>query len=309
MLLLPSSFIANRPSQSALCKALGPYHELARRLDNATMTPLDCSWSDTLRANLNPGADLPLASAYRTTHELRGDTQTIALAKPLAVNLGLTDLSALDDEHVQLGEADSRALCEAANAHLAQEGVTLRFVDAATWFLEIAAHVTPGEGTLDVLTEHPAFIVGENLRQFLPRGRDARGVERWMNELQMLLFNHPVNAERQSKRLPPINFVWLYGFSRADAEAFPISTPPTLFSDALKHGDVPAWQAAWETLAPQIMQADSVILGDSFPRLTLTFQPEKRRLFSWFAKKPTLGEVLMRLHQRAFDASPAGTSP
>lgn len=145
------------------------------------------------------------------------------------------------------------------------------------------------------------FLVGENLRQFLPRGRDARLVERWMNELQMLFFNHPVNVARQANGLPPINFVWLYGFSNANAEPMAFEMPTTLFSEALRRGDVAAWQAAWSTLAPQIMASDGVILGDAFPRLKLTFPTTKKSgLFSWFAKKPTLGAVLMQLQEKVF---------
>jgi hypothetical protein len=326
MQLLPSSLAVNHASQRALCEALSPHHELAKRLNNATVESLDGTWTDALRTTLSLTGDLPVAAAYPSARKYTNEVQTIAVAKPLAATLGLTDLSVLDDEQVRLNDEDSRALCEAANEHLVQDGVSLQYVDASTWFFAISAsrevsatgrkspspapagHPLPeGEGLLEVLTEYPTFLVGENLRQFLPRGRDARIVERWMNELQMLFFNHPVNAARQASGLPPINFVWLYGFSRADAEPMAIELPTTLFFDALKRGDVAAWQAAWTTLEPEIMRASGVILGDAFPRLKLTFGVAKKPgLFSWFAKKPTLAEVLMRVHETAFDASPSG---
>jgi hypothetical protein len=299
LLLFHSSLAVSPASQKALCETLEPHRELAKRLEDAKVEPVEGTWTDVWRASLNLEIDIPFVTAYARTREETKDARAIALAKPHAATLGLTDLSVLDDEQVRLSEDDSRALCEAANAHLAQDGVKLRFIDTNHWFIE-------ANQAIDVLTEHPIFLVGENLRQFLPRGRDARVVERWMNELQMLFFNHPVNVARQSNGLPPINFVWLYGFSPADAEPIAAEMPTTMFSDALKRGDVSAWQAAWKTLEPQIMNSDGVILGDAFPRLKLTFQPTKKGLLSWFAKKPTLAEVLMRLHQQSFDPSPSG---
>jgi hypothetical protein len=315
LLLFHSSLAVSPASQKALCETLEPHRELARPLEDAKVEPIEGTWTDAWRASVNLDIDIPFAAAHERTREETKDVQTIAVAKPLASTLGLTDLSVLDDEQVQLSEVDSRTLCEAANEHLSQDGVSLEFVEANTWLVGVAAQVQSvpsnssipspapaghplpaGEGNIEVLTEHPMFIVGENLRQFLPRGRDARLVERWMNELQMLFFNHPVNVARQANGLPPINFVWLYGFSKADATPMAFELPTTLFSDALKRGDVGAWQAAWAALEPELMKADGVILGDSFPRLKLTFQPAKKSVFSWFTKKPTLGEVLLRLH-------------
>jgi hypothetical protein len=235
-----------------------------------------------------------LASALRR-HERRR-TRALARARDFCENaatLGLTDLSVLDDEKIRLNEADSRVLCDAANLHLAQDGVVLRFIDANQWLVEIAQPI-------DVITEHPMFIVGENMRQFLPRGRDARMVERWMNELQMLLFNHPVNDTRQSNRLPPINVVWLHSFSSSDAPMMNTTPPTVLFGDALRRGDVAAWQAAWGSLESEFLQADEIVLGDASPRVHMRCDTKKNRgLFSWFMKRPTLTGALTHIQSSA----------
>jgi hypothetical protein len=49
----------------------------------------------------------------------------------------------------------------------------------------------------------------------MPTGRDAVRVIAWVNELQMALHEHPVNARRESRGLPPVNSVWLWGFGEA----------------------------------------------------------------------------------------------
>jgi hypothetical protein len=296
-LLLPQSLQSNPGTMKALCDGLFSCPDLAKRFDGAIASTIEGTWTDAWRERFGSGTDLPLALCHAREGESFSDARTIALATPLAASLGLTDLVVLEPEQVRLNEENSRALCEAANAHLAQDGLSLRFVDTHEWLLESTSHI-------EALTEHPMFIAGEAMRQFLPRGRDARMIERWMNELQMLLFTHPVNAARQANRLPVINVVWLHSFSSPHAPAINSSLPTTLFADALKLGDADAWRSAWGTLESELVQADEVVLGDAFPRLRLTAGGRKKAgLFSWFAKKPMLGEVLMRLQTGSLSRS------
>lgn len=293
-LLLPQSLQSNPGTMKALCDGLSSCPDLAKRFDGATANTTEGTWTDAWRQVFGTGTDLPLALSDAREGVPLSNAKTIALATPLSASLGLTDLVVLDEGQTHLSKEDSRALCEAASAHLAQDGVSLRFVSTNEWLLE-------STNEIEVLTEHPMFIAGESMRQFLPRGRDARMIERWMNELQMLLFNHPVNPARQANRLPAINVVWLHSFSSPSAGAINTPLPTSRFADALKRGDADAWRTAWGTLESELLHADEVVLGDAFPRLRLTFGAKKKAgLFSWFAKKPTLGEVLMRVHGRCF---------
>jgi hypothetical protein len=155
-----------------------------------------------------------------------------------------------------------------------------------------------------------------------------------MNELQMLLFAHAVNASREERGLPPINVVWLWGFGSklplpqagegwgegGGAPAATTLTPgaagdklasaspacgrgehaPLDFLTALRNGNVPAWQSARQTRSSEILSADTIILGDSHPRLRLT--PRKSsvvsRFISSFHRKPALEQVLATLQQQ-----------
>lgn len=293
-MLLNGSLPADSATLKVLSDSMPSHIVLAKRLGSASVSAVEGTWTDAWRESEGILTDLPLVPTHVRDVSAKSDTKTIALATPLAASLGLTDLVVLDNEQTRLTEAESRALCEAANAHLARDDVSLRFVNANEWLLESTSDI-------EVLTELPMFIAGESMRQFLPRGRDARMIERWMNELQMLLFNHPVNAARQANRLPAINVVWLHSLSSTNAAAINSRMPTTLFSDALKRGNVDAWRTAWATLESELLQADEVVLGDAFPRVRLTFGAKKRAgLLSWFAKKPSLCEVLMRLQGSAF---------
>ena len=154
-----------------------------------------------------------------------------------------------------------------------------------------------------MLTERPEWLIGEPLRPNLPRGKDARPVERWMNELQMLLFTHPVNIAREDHGLPPINVVWLWGFGdarkslpvRADEEATSKAAPTHL--SALRNGDIAGWQRAWADISSDIQAADSILLGDARPALRLTPRAPSvgSRFRALFKRKATFDEVLAAL--------------
>ena len=209
MLLLPGSLPPDRATLIALCDGLAALPEIAFRLQGATVAEYFGSWSDAEREACGDPGDLDegMALAHRQ-NQVSHEAVSVAVATPLHAALGLTDLTPVDPSTLSLSVDESRALCEAADAHMTGDGVRLQFVDAARWLVMC-------NQTLDVLTERPDWIIGEMLRPNLPRGDHARLVERWMNELQMLLHTHPVNSAREERKLPPVNLVWLWGFGSA----------------------------------------------------------------------------------------------
>ena len=300
MLLLPGTLPADRATLTALCAGLAAHADLSALIGSARVEPFTGSWGDAERLALPP---------------VTGGR--FAVATPLHAALGMTDLTPLDPALIALDEAASRALCEATDEHMRVDGVRLAFVDANTW------HVTCDK-EVNVLTERPDWLIGEPLRPNLPRGKDARLVERWMNELQMLLFSHPVNAAREERGLPPINVVWLWGFGAGTnneigtvgaalprpalptpevgrGAAAPTENPPHLdHLHALRRGNIPAWQSAWQKLSSEILSADSIIVGDSRPRLRLTLRKPSMasKITALFQRKPTLQAALTKLQQQ-----------
>jgi len=57
-------------------------------------------------------------------------------------------------------------------------------------------------------------VLGENINDHLPRGGDAMRWHGILNELQMLLFDSPVNTSREAAGRPPINSLWFWGGGR-----------------------------------------------------------------------------------------------
>lgn len=290
MLLLPGSLPTDRATLNALCENLPSHVELAKWLRACQVETVDGSWSDWERRLL-----LAL-QREGIKQEMR------SFATPLHASLGLTDLTPLDPSQLQLSEEDSRALCEASDAHLHEDGVRLEFVSPNEWRV-----VTQRE--IKVLTERPDWIVGESMRPNLPRGDDGRLVERWMNELQMLLFNHPVNAARSEQRLPPVNVVWLWGFD--GLARTPSDTVDARMLHAFRAGDVAGWQEAFRDLGAKLVACDTVVLGDSRPRLKLT--KKASGFFARLATKfsaPQLSDVLRSLQDElSYEAGARSASP
>lgn len=58
---------------------------------------------------------------------------------------------------------------------------------------------------------HPLAALGDDAFPYLPEGPDARRWRSLMGEAQVLMHEHPVNAERVRRGLPPANSLWFWG--------------------------------------------------------------------------------------------------
>lgn len=95
------------------------------------------------------------------------------------------------------------ALTEALNKHFEAESLKF-FWHQNQWFLRLANN--PG-----IQTTLPENIINKDIDAFLPKGEGATQWAAFINELQMLLFTHPVNQAREARNLPVVNSVWCYG--------------------------------------------------------------------------------------------------
>ena len=54
-------------------------------------------------------------------------------------------------------------------------------------------------------------VVGKNIHDYLPKGKEEKNWHAILNELQMFLHSHPVNQHRQMQGLPTANSLWFWG--------------------------------------------------------------------------------------------------
>jgi hypothetical protein len=100
-----------------------------------------------------------------------------------------------------LAASDADALLAPINAHFAADGLVFVAPRPDRWFVRTPRPMT-------IATAALARAVGQPLRLLQPQGADAGTWRRWTSEIEMLLFEHSVNADRERRELAPVNSVW-----------------------------------------------------------------------------------------------------
>ena len=95
------------------------------------------------------------------------------------------------------------ALTSLFNKHFERDNMQF-FWHENTWFLRLASNP-------NIQTYAPEAALNKAIGVYLPTGEGATKWASFSNEIQMLLFDHPVNIAREAKRLPAINSIWCYG--------------------------------------------------------------------------------------------------
>jgi hypothetical protein len=235
------------------------------------------------------GAPAALAWAWLTPCHWQVGRDRVVMAQPAAL---------------QLSEADSREMLEAMTPYFEEDGLALEWVAPLRWRAR-------GEVFRDLSCASLERAAGATVDDWLPRAQEARTVRRLQQEMQMLLYTHPVNARREAQGLTPVNSFWVGGAGAlpADLAAQPPAARSPLQADdrlrepALAH-DWPSWAAAWQQLDAQVLAPLSQA-ADRGERIQLTLCGEKsartwafepvpwhRRLMRALRPAPALAQAL-----------------
>ncbi len=130
-------------------------------------------------------------------------------ADPVHLQVGRDSLGLADSAAFDVSRAESEALVETLNRHFGQ---TMLFypVRPARWYVRL-------EKAPDMQTTPTAAARELAIDEKLPTGPDAMRFHALMNEAQMLLHEHPVNAEREARGEPSLNSIWFWGGGVIDA--------------------------------------------------------------------------------------------
>ena len=186
---------------------------------------------------------------------------------PCHWQVGMDQVVMLDPTSLYLTDDESQQLLEAMQSFLREDGLQVTWHSALAWHAqgELLAHLNTA--SLD-------RVIGQNVKPWLNDSPAARPLRRLQSEMQMLLYNHPVNDAREARKQHTVNSFWLHGAGVLPAvpdntlgvtsKAQQIKIADALRTSALR-GDVQTWQQAWQTL-------DATVLADLLAHLKTTGQ-------------------------------------
>lgn len=199
-----------------------------------------------------------------------------------------------------LNTADSDTLLSAMQPFFAQDGITLYPDEPGRWL----AHSELFEG---LPSASPDRVLGRNLAPWMPTASQASSLIRLISEMQMLLYTHPLNDEREKRGALPVNAFWLSGTGALTGTNDTLETSPqaslpaqrplapevvaTLRQAALQE-DWANWANAWRALDALEVKAllDAHTHGETV-QLTLCGE---RHAQTWLTQPQALKQKMMR---------------
>lgn len=189
-----------------------------------------------------------------------------------------------DPVHLALTPNHADQLQLAMQPFFAEDGITLFAPAPGHTHSRWLAH---GAVFADLSTASLDRVSGQSVDAWIPRQEQAKTLRRLQNEMQMLLYTHPVNDQRAHFKLPAVNAFWVSGTGTPPETWTSHGATPPSVRDALRmpalQDDAAAWVTAWHALdgstlahdVQRLQQGETVqlTLCSDTHAVTLTQQP------------------------------------
>ncbi len=128
-------------------------------------------------------------------------------ADPVHFVVGRTGLRLAPPSMLQLREDEAATLAASVRAHFGETAQGLLTPSPARWYLG-------SDQSFALETTAPSDAIGADVDRNLPRGPARTPWLAFVNEVQMLWFEHPVNRARERRGEPTASGLWLHGAGR-----------------------------------------------------------------------------------------------
>ena len=126
-------------------------------------------------------------------------------ADPSYVQADMTSGRMLACGDMGLSADDCDALLQPLRPLFGDEGFPISAPVPQRWYLMLPRDSKPPQ------CSPPDEVLGDDLHAHIPEGDAGRRWRRLLNEAQVILHNHPLNAQRVARGLPPVNSLWFWG--------------------------------------------------------------------------------------------------
>ncbi len=237
---------------TAASHRLPALHRLLVRAQHSTLACEHLPASLLQSFGVGMQTDWPAAPFCRLGDGADPDEHVWLRADPVHLSPQRSSLVLVDTRRLRLSGEESDTLLAVVNRHLAPDGLTFSAPHPPRWYLraprQLRIRTTPTEAAW-----------GSSVDEVLPQGADALLVHGWVNEIQMLLHEHPINAAREARGASAVNSLWLWGAGQlvqpsvfrsgsvwtqdpllrglARASGLPVYAPPAGAEDWLAHAE------------------------------------------------------------------------
>lgn len=126
------------------------------------------------------------------------------VATPLQLAAGMSTVTLPADGILTLDALEAERMAADFNRQFGDAGTTLSVGRGTVLLCEF-------DRPLRVCTRDPEELLGRDLFDSQPGGIDGAQLRRLMSEMEMWLFDHPINRERTARGLPSVSGLWLWG--------------------------------------------------------------------------------------------------
>jgi hypothetical protein len=219
--------------------------------------------------------------------------QAWAQITPCHWHVGTDHVQMLHPDILQLTQEESRTALEAMRPYFLEDGIALHYDSPMRWY----AHSPLFDGLATASLDR---VVGRNVNAWMTEGTQAAPLRRLQNEMQMLLYTHPINDRRQAAGQLAVNSFWVSG-------AGALRTAPALLREITVVDDLrlPAllenwdyWSGAWQQLDNTLIKelgakawcgepVNLIICGERTAQHWCNYTPSLgKRFLSLFGQQP-----------------------
>ncbi|MCV6637277.1 hypothetical protein [Candidatus Albibeggiatoa sp. nov. NOAA] len=156
------------------------------------------------------GQDLPVAPVTCLADGQSVDKNAIYLrADPVYLQADRDKVFLFDaDNSLQdLTLDEAQQFIDALNQHFAEDGLAFFAPTPTRWYIKL-------ETRPNVSFSSMSEVKGADIHDYMPKGEDKLKWRSYLNEIQMLLYQNPVNEQREMDRKLAVNSVWFWGMGQ-----------------------------------------------------------------------------------------------
>ena len=150
-------------------------------------------------------AHVPVAPITRHLDAPGAEQQAWLRADPAYVQADINGGRMLACGEMGLSRDECEALVAPLRTLFGDDGFPISAPVPSRWYLML-----PRESKFPAF-DPPEDVLGDDLEPHLPQGDAGRRWRRLLNESQIILHNHPLNAQRIAQGKPPVNSLWFWG--------------------------------------------------------------------------------------------------